>query len=44
MSRSIMANGQYMTKLNQDIPAGGLIEVELLRGLAFIPVEEDKNL
>jgi molybdopterin molybdotransferase len=44
MSRSIMANGQYMTKLNQDIPAGGLIEVELLRGLEFIPVEEDKNL
>lgn len=41
MGRSIMANGQYMTKLNEDIPAGGVIEVELLRGIGYLPVEED---
>lgn len=44
MSRTIMANGQYKTRLNEDIPAGGMVEVELLRGLEYIPVEGEENL
>ena len=34
---STAANGQYMTKLGESLPAGSEIEVELLRGPAYIP-------
>ena len=37
MSRTVAANGQYMTKLGESLPAGSEIEVELLRGPAYIP-------
>ena len=40
MWRCIAANAQYMTKLGEYIPAGGDIEVELLRGLEYISVSE----
>ena len=40
-SRSLASNGQYMTKLNEYIPQGGEIEIELLRGLEDIAVEGD---
>lgn len=35
--RTIASNAQYMTKINERIPEGGEIEVELLRGLEYIP-------
>ncbi len=38
--RTIASNAQYMTKLNEYIPEGGEIEVELLRGLEYIPAED----
>ena len=38
MARTIAANGQYMTKLGEHLPAGSTIEVELLRGVEDIPV------
>ena len=38
MARTIAANGQYMTKLGEYLPAGSTIEVELLRGVEDIPV------
>ncbi len=37
LARTIAANGQYMTKLDEYIPAGGEIQVQLLRSLAQIP-------
>lgn len=39
--RGIAANGQYMTKLNEYLPKGGEIEVELLRGVECIPVADE---
>lgn len=38
--RSMASNAQYMTKIGERIPAGGEIEVDLLRGLEHIPVSD----
>lgn len=40
LSRCIAANGQYMTKLGEYIPRGGELEVELLRGIEYLPLSE----
>lgn len=40
-ARCAAANGQYMTKLGEYLSAGGEIEVELLRGVEYIPMEEE---
>ena len=40
MWRCIAANAQYMTKLDDYIPEGGEIEVELLRGIEYIPISD----
>jgi molybdopterin molybdotransferase/putative molybdopterin biosynthesis protein len=39
--RGIAANGQYMIKLNEYLPEGGEIEVELLRGVECIPFSDE---
>ncbi|MFA5309330.1 MAG: molybdopterin-binding protein [Dehalococcoidales bacterium] len=41
MWRCIASNAQYMTKLNEYVTRGGEIEVELLRGLAYIPISDE---
>lgn len=38
--RCVQANAQYMSKIGEFIPEGGEIEVDLLRGLEFIPVSD----
>lgn len=39
--RCVQANGQYMTVIGKPVPEGEDLEVELLRGLEFIPLSEN---